>query len=51
MFCPTCGCENHEGSVICSVCGNALSLKNQSDNEKVIPKTDNKKTGIVITGA
>lgn len=51
MFCPTCGCENPEGSVICSVCGNALSLKNQSDNEKVIPKTDNKKTGIVITGA
>lgn len=32
MFCPTCGCENSEESVNCSVCGNILCLKDKSNN-------------------
>lgn len=43
MHCPTCGCENPEGSITCSVCGNALDTKNIFQSTS-ISKVKNNKT-------
>lgn len=49
MLCPTCGCENSDGSATCSVCGNALNFNNyEKSKNKTIPKPKNKKIAPVI---